>query len=140
VLSNSNFSTAFKAEYLVILLTKPTDWVSGRFQAFHSLPGIFPYWSAPAPKSVAEAELPMRQILELIRDQALPYFDQVGTLPGFTALVETEAASHPEDVNIQEELFCLQLINGNLDAALRTAEIADHAAHDDGRDWALAVG
>ncbi|GAA2511058.1 hypothetical protein Ahu01nite_099710 [Winogradskya humida] len=140
LLSNSSYSTAFKAEYVVILLARPTDWISGRFQAFQALPDIFPYWSDPAPTTVAEAEGPMLQILDLIRDQALPYFDRVGTLAGLTALVEMEAAAHPEDVNIQEELFCLQVVNGDLESALRTAEIADHAAGDDGRDWAIAVG
>lgn len=140
VLCNSVYSTAFHAEYLVLLLAKPSDVVTGRWQRFRQLGEIHPFWPDPAPTSVPEAEDPMLEILDLIRDQALPYFDRSGTLATFAPLVEADAAQGPENVHYQEELFCLQVIQGNLEAALRTADVAESAARDDGRDWAVAVG
>ncbi|WP_250034648.1 hypothetical protein [Paractinoplanes maris] len=139
-LGGSNFSTAFDAKYLVVLLAKPDDGVTGRWQYFKSLGDIHPYWPAPAPTSVEEAEGPMLEILDLIRDQALPYFDRFGTLATFAPLVEADAAQRPENFHFQEELFCLQVIRGDLEAAVRTADVAESAARDDGSDWALAVG
>jgi hypothetical protein len=140
VLWNSNYSTAFHAEYLVFLLAEPSDVVTGRWQRFRALREIHPSWPAPAPTSVPEAEGPMLEILDLIRDQALPYFDRFGKLATFAPLVEADAAQWPENVHYQEELFCLQVIQGNLEAALRTADVAESAGRDDGRDWAVAVG
>ncbi|MGK5681673.1 hypothetical protein [Actinoplanes sp. URMC 104] len=82
----------------------------------------------------------MLEILELIQDQALPYFDRFGTLAAFAPLVEADAARWPENVHFQEELFCLQVIRGDLEAAVKTADAAESAGRDDGRDWAVAVG
>ncbi|MCO8269664.1 hypothetical protein M1L60_03555 [Actinoplanes sp. TRM 88003] len=80
-LGGSNFSSAFDAKYLVVFLAKPEDGVTGRWQHFHRQGEIDPYWPAPAPTSVPEAEGPMLEILDLIRDQALPYFDRSAPWP-----------------------------------------------------------
>jgi hypothetical protein len=128
VLSNSGCSTAFHVIYVVCVLAKPTTYVTGHVQHFRPLGAITPYWPAPAPTTVADVEEPMLEVLELIRDQALPYFDQVGTLTGYTALAEDYASSHSENVNTDEELYCLQVIRGDTEAALRTSDVTDRAA------------
>jgi hypothetical protein len=89
---------------------------------------------------VEDAQEVMEDVLDLIKKEALPFFEQVETVTGFTLGAEERVQRQPDDPNYQEALFYLRLIQGDVEGALRTAEAAQLAAHTDGRPWALEIG
>jgi hypothetical protein len=72
----------------------------------------------------------MDELRELIIDEAVPYFDQFGTIAGFAADADKRARRNPQDFHHQEALFTIRLIQGDIDAALRAAKAVELAVQD----------
>jgi hypothetical protein len=136
-LDNSRHSSKFGAVAVVQLLAIPFPHLSGPnlWELGHGTGRG--HWEAPT--TIEDAEPAMRDMLSLARAEALPRFDRLGTIDGYAQAAAERAANQPNDVNYQEQLFCIQLIHGDTDAALHTADTAHRTGHDDGRPWAIDV-
>ncbi|GAA1029160.1 hypothetical protein GCM10009557_16660 [Virgisporangium ochraceum] len=95
------------------------------------------YWDA-AP-AVDAYEPVMRQLADLIRDDALPHFDRYGSVDGYLAFLRERMATLAGrggewiDINVDEALAYTQLIRGDLAGAREAAGYADRAMDSDGR-------
>lgn len=136
-LSNSRWSSSFTVDAVVQLLAVPHENLVG--PNLHSLGRLSGrgLWDAPA--SVADAAPVMGEVLDLIRAEALPLFDSLGTIAGYRDNAERLAEEKPIDPHYHEQVFCLRLIQGDTAGALQAAEAAERTARADGRPWALEL-
>ncbi|MEN3310460.1 MAG: hypothetical protein V7603_6662 [Micromonosporaceae bacterium] len=95
------------------------------------------FW--PSPKTIKDAEPAMQEILQQIHTDALPFFDEVGNLPGYRIGAEERARRQPDDVYFQETVFCLRLLDGDVDSAIRAAEATARAASREDAPWAAEI-
>lgn len=135
ILSNSRWSSDFRLDTTVKLLAVPTETLGGRYVQPLGHGTGRSLWATPT--TVAELAPAMGDILDHINTEAVPLFDRLGSIDGYTADTEQRAAEIPQDVISQEELTYLRLLRGDLAGALSAAEAADRAGHSDGRDWAV---
>ncbi len=109
----------FKVERLVQFLARPSTYRYGppydslRHRESGGLPTL--------PGSVDEAGPVMQEILESIRAEVLPFFDQLKTVDGYLRWVEQYSDNSPDDSNFLELLFYAQLIHGQVHEAQHTA-------------------
>lgn len=136
-MGTSRWSSNYTVMAIVQLLAVPKEFMTGLSMRPLGQGTSRGMWKAAA--NVVEAEPAMRDILELIQTEALPEFDRVGTVPGYTALAEELARRDPQDVHYNEAVFCLRLIRDDIEGALRAAEAVSRAARADGADWALEL-
>jgi hypothetical protein len=103
---------------------------------------------ADPPRTAAECEPYGAALLELITEEALPFLDQHGSLDGYLAYLQGRADGAVDrgspawiDIHVDEELFCLYVLRGDRDGALRAAEWAGLAAAADDRKpaWVAQV-
>jgi hypothetical protein len=136
VLHQSHWSSDFRHDMLATLLAVPSPVLTVSFFV-HPLGHGLGRGHYTAVTSIAEAEPAMDDLYDLIQLQAIPYLDRVGTLQAYTA--EAEAATTPENVNHHQELCYLRLIQGDIDGALQSAELAVATGHAAGYDWTVEI-
>jgi hypothetical protein len=124
--------------------SSPTFLVSGIVQLL-STP--LPYLHGPhlidlgrgTPDAVHDASDPeeaFRTTLKVVRADALPAFERLGTLEGYAAAAEAMVDGAPQDPNYHEERFHLRLIQGDIAGALLAAEETERAARAAELPWA----
>lgn len=138
-MSNSRWSSNYSVHASVQVMAVPKEYL-GSSLIFLLLGHGSPqrsWWEAAT--NLAEAEPAMGQIRALIQAEALPIFDQLGTVSGYATTVAERAQENPLNYLHNEELFYLRLIQGDVSGALRAAEAAEHGARADGIEFALKV-
>ena len=130
-------SSTFVVTAVVQLLARPTEHLTGPHLRQLGRGSRRGHWESPT--TLVDAEPVMRQVLDLIQAEALPYLDRLSNLEALTAEHERLAQEVPEDVHYQESLFICRLLQNDLAGALQAAEQAAGAGRADGRDWALKV-
>ncbi|WP_345007107.1 hypothetical protein [Dactylosporangium siamense] len=134
VVQPSRSADQFGLQQHVQLLAVPAQHIVGPFGERMRPPGGRGFWNTPS--SVADAGPEMAEIVEAVKEQSIPYFDELGTTTGFQAAIEELARETPEDLHYQEAVFCTRLINGDAAGALdAAAAVAALAAHKDA-EWA----
>lgn len=135
--NTSNWSSDYKVHIVVQLLAFPIEFPTGIAPRILGHGTVRRLWKTPA--DVAEAESEMREILDLIRIEALPEFDRLGTIPQYAALAKEIARRDPQDPNYHEQVFCVRLLQGDIQGAERAADAAVRAAEVADVSWAAAV-
>lgn len=136
-METSRWSSAYRVAAIVQLLAVRKEYQTGlMMQDLRDATGRG-LWQSAA--NLTEVEPAMREILDLIQTEALPIFDRVGNIAGYARLAEERARQQPMDVHFQHNVFCLRLLQGDVEGALSTAEAVHRAAHADGADWALGI-
>jgi hypothetical protein len=140
-ISLANFHNAngavFEISAVAQLLTTPKRFLHGPhlYRLGRGTPrGL---WETDA--VMAQPEPAMREMLDLIRDEALPRFEQLGTLDGYAEAALQLSAANPLDSNMHEELLTIRLLQGDLAAAVAINETIQRAPALDGRDWIVQL-
>jgi hypothetical protein len=147
-----------------VLYVEPPDWFvravtfSVRYDQLYAtalvqlLPIPFPQWNAtdgirlggdgrvwPAPATVDEAAPAMADIVGLIQNEGLPFFEEHATLDGRLRLLRQRVRDLDahlggggwQDSTVDEELAVVHVLRGDLEAARQTAEWSARAAEVD---------
>jgi hypothetical protein len=139
LMDGSRFSTDYGIAVTVQLLAVPFEYntthIPWYLSQYGSQTGGRRRWHAPA--TVAESEADMREILDLIISDALPFFAEAGTIPGYLAALQERNTG--VNCHLLEEICYLQLIQNDIEGALRTAETTSQIAPDPDRPWIKEV-
>lgn len=134
VVQASRSADQFSLQQHIQLLAVPEQHLVGPFGERIRPPGGRGFWSTPS--SVADAGPEMAEIVEAVKQQSIPYFDELGTAEGYQAAIEKLAREAPEDLHHQEAVFCIRLINGDAVGALAAAAAVAALAALKDAEWA----
>jgi hypothetical protein len=119
-------SSSFRLSAVVQSLPEPNLYITGpHLLLLRRGPDLGNF---AVPSTVEDAEPMMREVLELIRGQALPYLDATGNLPGYIAATEKLALEQPANFLYHATLFYARLATGDINGAQQAATAFDTAA------------
>jgi hypothetical protein len=138
VMSNVATSKKFRTSAVVQFVGVPMDYISGPHvkRLGHGVGATI--WDAPA--TVDDAQVTMSELAALIRDEAIPYLDQLGTLPAFAADAQLRAEREPTNLHYQEALFAVRLITGDTPGALQVAASIKPVLAEADAPWEISLG